>query len=75
MPFWGTMGRKCSNLLSFFMRFSKQVSQIVHLADKFNDDEPYPVGMTVNGIGGYTRDAAGGFEFSLCSSSSVSLKV
>ena len=45
------------------MRLLKQSSQIVHLADKFYDNEPYPVGVAVDGIGGYTRDAAGGFEF------------
>ena len=47
------------------------MSQIVHLADKFNDDEPYPVGVAVDGIGRYTRDAARGFEFRFCSDPSL----
>ena len=47
------------------MRFSKQVSQIVHLTDKFNDDEPYPVGVAVDGVWVYARDTASGFEFGL----------
>ena len=53
------------------MRLSEQSSQIIHLANKFNDDEPYPVGVAVDGIGGYTRDAAGGIEFRFCSDPSL----
>ena len=53
------------------MRFSKQVSQIVHLTDKFNDDEPYPVGVAVDGVWVYVWDVAGGFEFRFCSDSSL----
>ena len=47
------------------MRLLKQVSQIVHLTDKFNDDEPYPVGVAVDGVWVYARDTASGFEFGL----------
>ena len=47
------------------MRFSKQLPQIVHLADKFDDNEPYPVGVTVDGVWVYAWDAAGCIEFSL----------
>ena len=54
-----------------FMRLPKQSPQIVHLADKFDDNESYPVGVAVDGIGGYTWDAAGGFEFSLGSDPSL----
>ena len=39
--------------------------QIVHLTDKFNDDEPYPVSVAVVGVWGYARDTASGFEFGL----------
>ena len=53
------------------MRLPKQSPQIIHLADKFNDDEPYPVGVAVDGIGGYAWDAAGGFEFCLGSDPSL----
>lgn len=53
------------------MRLPKQSPQIIHLTNKFYDNEPYPVGMTVNGLGGYTRDAAGGFEFRFCSDPSL----
>ena len=47
------------------MRLPKQVSQIVHLTDKFNDDEPYPVGVAVDECRVYARDTASGFEFGL----------
>ena len=57
--------------LFLIMRFSKQVSQIVHLTDKFNDDEPYPVGVAVDGVWVYARDTAGGFEFRFCSDPSL----
>ena len=32
------------------------MSQIVHLTDKFNDDEPYPVGVAEDGVWVYTKD-------------------
>ena len=47
------------------MRLPEQSSQIIHLTDKFNDDEPYPVGVAVDGVWVYAWDAAGGFEFGL----------
>ena len=47
------------------MRLPKQSPQIIHLADKFNDDEPYPVGVAVDGVWVYARDTASGFEFGL----------
>lgn len=47
------------------MRFSKQVSQIVQLTDKFNDDGLYPVGVAMDGVWLYARDTASGFEFGL----------
>ena len=53
------------------MRLPKQSPQIVHLTDKFDDDESYSVGVAVDGIGGYTWDAAGGFEFRFCSDPSL----
>ena len=53
------------------MRLPKQSPQIIHLTNKFYDNEPYPVGMMVNGLGGYTRDAAGGIEFRFCSDPSL----
>ena len=53
------------------MRLPKQFSQIVHFADKFNDNEPYPVGVAVDGVWVYAWDAAGGFEFSLGSDPSL----
>ena len=53
------------------MRLPKQFSQIVHFADKFDDNEPYPVGVAVDGVWVYAWDAAGGFEFSLGSDPSL----
>ena len=47
------------------MRLPKQIDQIFQLANKFNDDEPYPVGVAVDGVWVYVWDATGGFEFSL----------
>ena len=47
------------------MRLPKQSPQIVHFADKFDDNEPYPVGVAVDGVCVYAWDAAGGFEFGL----------
>ena len=45
------------------MRLPKQSPQIVHFADKFDDNEPYPVGVAVDGVWVYAWDAAGGFEY------------
>ena len=47
------------------MRLPKQSPQIVHFADKFDDNEPYPVGVAVDGVWVYARDTASGFEFGL----------
>ena len=47
------------------MRLPEQSSQIVHLTNEFNDDEPYPVGVAVDGVWVYARDTASGFEFGL----------
>ena len=53
------------------MRLPKQSPQIVHFADKFDDNEPYPVGVAVDGVWVYAWDAAGGYEFSLGSDPSL----
>lgn len=53
------------------MRLLKQSSQIVHFADKLNDNEPYPVGVAVDGVWVYAWYAAGGFEFGLGSDPSL----
>ena len=56
--------RKGSQLF-ILMRLPKQTPQIVHLANKFDDNEPYPVGVAVDGVWVYARDTASGFEFGL----------
>ena len=63
----GVLHRRIRNMSQLFLivRLPKQVSQIVHLTDKFNDDEPYPVGVAVDGVWVYARDTASGFEFGL----------
>ena len=53
------------------MRLPKQLPQIIHLADKFNDDEPYPVGVAVDSVWVYVWDTTGGFEFRFCSDPSL----
>ena len=69
----GVLHRRIRNMsqLFLFMRLPKQLPQIVHLADKFDDNEPYPVGVTVDGVWVYAWDAAGCIEFSLGSDPSL----
>ena len=47
------------------------MSQIVHLTDKFNDDESDPVGVAVDDVWIHAWYAAGGFKFGLGSDPSL----
>ena len=49
------------------MRLSKQIDQIFQLVDQLYNDEPDPVGMTVDECWIYTGDVSGIHKFLLCS--------
>ena len=63
----GVLHRRIRNMsqLFLFMRLSKQLDQIFQLVDQLYDDESDPVGVAVDGVWGYARDTASGFEFGL----------
>ena len=56
--------------LFLFMRLPKQIDQIFHLANEFDDDESDPVSMKVDECWIYTGDVAGVHELLFCSSPS-----
>ena len=57
--------------LFLIVQLPKQIDQIFQFANEFDDDEPYPVSVAVDGAWVYARDTASCFEFRFCSDPSL----